>query len=137
MANVRLSATARNAMLNALRDRIDAGGSAGQIRVYDGAQPANSDAAVSTQTLLAVLTFSYPCAPDAALGVLTFSPITEDSSANASGTATWARLIASSGTPAADVDVGTSGATINLNTTSIESGGPVRLVSGSFTIPGA
>lgn len=55
--------------------------------------------------------------------------------ASATGTAGWARLAASNTAGAAgivDADVGTSGATCTINTTSIASGGPV--VASSFTL---
>jgi hypothetical protein len=136
MSNVRLSAATRNAMLNALRDRIDAGGAGGTIKIYTGLQPVNSDEAVTDQTLLAVLTFSYPSAPDAASGVLTFGTITEEDAALASGMANWARLADSNGNTVTDCDVGTTAATLILGTTSVTAGAPVRINSGSFSLPG-
>lgn len=137
MANVRLSTSTRNAMLDAIAAAIDAGASGGTIKIYDGTQPANANAAISTQNLLATLTFSATAAPGAASGTLTFSAITEDTAADANGTATWARIADSDGATVFDCDVNTSGATINLNTTTIVAGGPVRITSGTLTIPAA
>lgn len=119
----------RNSMLNAIRDAIDAG-AAGLLRIYDGSRPATGGAAT---TLLAELTLTDPCAGAAASGVLTFSAITADSSANATGTATWARIVTSAGTFVLDCSVGTSGADINLNTTSIVTGAQVSVTSATIT----
>jgi len=69
--------------------------------------------------------------------VLTFSTFTEDSSADATGTATWARIEDSDGVWVMDMDVGTSvpdpAPELIMNTTSITAGGPIRIDSGSLT----
>jgi hypothetical protein len=120
----------RNSGLNALRDAIDAGTGAGLLRLYDGSRPAKGGAAT---TLLAELTFSDPSAPNASGGVLTLSAVTADASANATGTATWGRIVTSSGTFVADCNVGTSGSDINLNTVSITAGVQVSITSATLT----
>ena len=135
MANFRIADTTRNAMANAIRDAIDGGAGPGTIKIYSGTQPADADDALGAQVLLATLTFADPCAPGAASGVLTFSAIVEDTQADATNTATWARIQSSAGTNVFDCDVNTAGATINLNTVSIVANGPVRMNSGSITIP--
>ena len=135
MANVRPTNAARNAQLNAIRDLIDAGAAGGKINIYNGTQPATGDTALSGNTLLATLTFSATSAPNAASGVLTFSAITEDSAADATGTATFARITDSNDVAVLDMDVGTSGASINLNTVSIVAAGAVRMTSGTLTAP--
>jgi hypothetical protein len=62
--------------------------------------------------------------------VLTLNAITQDSSANASGTATWFRIVQSGGSNfVLDGDVGTSGSDLNLTTTTIVSGQPVSVTS--------
>lgn len=134
MANIRITAAVRNAMLDALRVLQDAG-AASTLKLYSGTQPATADTALSGNTLLATLTFTDPAAPAASGGVLTYSTITEDSSADATATATFARIQDSTGTVIFDGDVGTSGAMITLNTTSIVTGGPVRISSFTITIP--
>jgi hypothetical protein len=135
MANPRPTNTYRNAQLQALADLIDAGAAGGKVKVYSGTQPATGDTALSGNTLLGTLTFATTCAASIAAGVLTFAAITEDSSADATGTATFARLTDSNDVSVIDLDVGTSGASINLNTTSIVTGGPIRLTSGTITAP--
>lgn len=119
----------RNAMLDAITTR--AGGSA-LLRIYTATRPATG-AAITSQTLLAELTCNATFAPAASGGVLTLNAITQDSSANATGTAAWFRIVKSDGTTfVLDGDVGTSGSDLNLTTTSITSGQPVSI--SSFTI---
>jgi hypothetical protein len=121
--------TIRNARLTVIRDAIDAGAGAGLLRIYNGTKPAAGGAAT---TLLAQLTLSDPCGTVSA-GVLTFSAITNDASADATGTATWARFVDSDGNWCADGTVGTSGADVNLNTTSIVAGQTVGITSAAIT----
>lgn len=134
---VHLVPAAQNAAANAIVDLIDAGAAAGSIKIYDGTMPADASTAVSTQTLLATLTFSDPAFGDAAAGVATAGSITSDTSADATGTASWARIADSDGTTVCDVDVGESGdgATVTLNTTAITAGGEVALTAFTFTMP--
>ena len=118
----------RNAMLDAIT--TFAGGSA-LLRIYDGSRPATGGAAT---TLLAELTCNATFAPGASGGVLTLNAITQDSSANATGTATWFRLVKSDGTTHVfDGNVGTSGSDLNLNSTSITSGSAVSVTSATIT----
>jgi len=134
MSNVRVADVTRNNRLNAVRDRIDSGPGAGVVEIRSGTQPADADDA-AVGTLLATLTLADPSAPNAASGVLTFNAITEDSSADATGTASWGRVKTSDGNTVFDCDVGTSGTTIVLNTVSIVVGGPVRITSFTLTDP--
>lgn len=127
---VGLATALRNSRLNLIRDAIDAGAGAGFLRIYDGTRPATGGTAT---TLLAELTYTDPCAPNASGGVLTFSSITPDSSANASGTATWGRAVDSTGAFVKDFSVGTSGADLNLNTTTITAGVQVSCTSAALT----
>lgn len=118
--------TLRNTMLDAI---TTAAGNAALLRIYDGSRPATGGTAT---TLLAELTCGTPFAAGASSGVLTLGSITQDASANASGTATWFRIVTSGGTFVLDGNVGTSGSDLNLTTTSIVSGQPVSVTS--FTI---
>lgn len=123
------STTVRNNRMNQVRDAIDGGAGAGLIRIYDGSRPATCGTAT---TLGAELTCSDPCAAAASGGVMTFSSITADSSANATITASWFRVVDSTGTCCVDGNVGTSGSDLNLNSTSIATGQQVSITS--FTI---
>jgi hypothetical protein len=123
-----MSTTLRNARLDAITTA--AGGSA-KLRIYNGTRPATGGTAT---TLLAELTCNATFAPAASGGVLTLNSITADSAADATGTATWARIVKSDGTTfVLDCSVGTSGADINLNTTSIVSGAAVSVTSATIT----
>lgn len=135
MANLRITAAVRNSMLDTLRTAMDAGAGAATCKIYTGTQPANADTGLSGNTLLGTLTFTDPAAPGASSGTLTFSAITQDSSADATGTATWARIADSTGTTIFDCDAGTSGTTIILNTASIVAGGPISITSATLSIP--
>lgn len=123
--------TLRNSMLDEITTAI---GASGLLRIYDGTggRPADADTAITTQVLLAELALSATAAPAASGGVLTFSAISDDTSANNTGTAVWFRVTTSGGSAVFDGDVGTSGSDLNLNSTSITSGGTVSVTS--FTI---
>jgi hypothetical protein len=123
-----LATALRTTRATAIRDAIDAG-AAGLLRIYDGVRPATGGSAT---TLLAELTLSDPCGT-VLNGVLTFSAITQDSSANNTGTATWFRIVTSAAAFVLDGSVGTSGADLNLTTTSVTTGQPVQVTSLVFT----
>jgi len=118
--------TLRDNMLDEITAVVDAGAGAGTLRIYDGTRPATGGTAT---TLLAELTFTDPSFSAASSGVLTADTITDDSSANATGTATWFRVVDSDATFVMDGNVGTSGSDLNLNTTSIVSGNTVSCTS--------
>lgn len=117
------SSTLRNARMDAITTAI---GASGLLRIYDGTRPASGGTAT---TLLAQLSLSATAAPGASGGVLTFNSITQDSSADATGTATWFRITTSGGTFVIDGSVGTSGSDLNLTTTSIVITQPVSVTS--------
>lgn len=121
------STSLRNARLDQITTAI---GTSGLLRIYNGSRPASGGAAT---TLLAELELSATAAPAASGGVLTFNSITQDSSANATGTATWFRIVTSGGTFVIDGSVGTSGSDLNLTTTSITTGQPVQVTSCAIT----
>jgi hypothetical protein len=127
-----LNATLRNNMLDQITTRA---GASALLRIYDGSRPATGGTAT---TLLAELTCNATFAAAASSGVLTLNAITNDSSANATGTASWFRIVQSDGTThVLDGNVGTSGSDLNLNTTSIVSGGPVAVSSFTITVGNA
>lgn len=121
--------TLRNNQLDEITTRA---GNGALLRIYDGSRPATGGTAT---TLLAELTCGSPFAGAASGGVLTANAITQDSSANATGTATWFRIVQSGGsTHVMDGDVGTSGSDLNLDSVSIVAGGEVAVTS--FVITG-
>lgn len=125
MANLLAFATAlRTARADAITTFA---GNSGKLRIYDGSRPATGGTAT---TLLAELTMNATVAPGASSGVWTANAITSDSSADATGTATWGRMTKSDGTTfVMDFNVGTSGADLNLNSVSIVATGTVAVSS--------
>lgn len=91
------------AELLGIKTDLDSGGGAAIIRVYGGTPPANLDTTHS-ETLLAELTMSDPSFADpvdaTGSATMTANAISNDSSANATGTPTFARLFESTGTTA-------------------------------------
>lgn len=120
------------ALRNARADAITTfAGASGKLRIYSGSRPATGGAIT---TLLAELTCNATFAPAASGGVLTLNAITQDSSADSTGTASWARIFKSDGTTiVCDCSVGTSAADIILNTTSIVAAAVVACSSATIT----
>ncbi len=119
--------------LNTKVDALAALLNAGFIDLYDGAQPATANTAVSTQTKLARLTFGTPAFGAGSGGVASANPITQESSADAGGDATWCRMAKADGTAVIDGSVGTSGANLNLSSVTIVVGAVVSVTSLTLT----
>lgn len=128
--NPKLSNASANAAADAVARLLDTG----YLRIYSGTQPADADTALSGNTLLAELRFNATSAPAAVAGVLTFNAIAADTSADATGTATFYRAFKSDGTTVVtDGSVGTSGANLNLNSVAIQIGAQVSVSSFTYT----
>jgi len=123
---LKYAVTLKNGRLDQITSAIS---TSGLLRIYSGTRPTNPDTALSGNTVLAELALSSAFAPGASSGVLTASTITADSSADATGTATFFSLLTSGGTRKVDGDVGTSGSDLNLNTTSIVAASQVSVSS--------
>lgn len=122
------------ATANAACDAMAALANSGRLKIYDGTQPANAATAVTTQNVLADLTMNATAFGAASGGVATANAITSDSSADATGTATWFRLYKSdNSTVILDGSVGTSNADLVLNTTSIVAGAAVSISAFTLT----
>lgn len=119
-------AALRNNRLDEITALLDAGAGGALLRIYSGARPATGG---TVTTLLAELTLSATSFPAASAGAMTANAVTDDSSANATGTASWFRLVDSNAVFVMDGDVGTSGSDLNLNTVSIVSAGTVSVTS--------
>lgn len=130
-----LATSARNAAADAVVDLFDAGAGAGTVEIRSGTKPANPNTAPSDGALLATLTLSDPAFGSAVNGTATANAITSDSSADATGTASWFRGQDSNGNAVLDGSVGTSGQDMNLNTTSIVAGAIVAITSWTYTQP--
>lgn len=126
---ISLTTAAKNARLDAVTTHA---GNASLLRIYSGAVPANANAALGGAVLLAELVAGSPLAPAAAAGVLTANAITQDSSADNAGTASFFRLYKADGTTVVMQGSATAtggGGDLQLNTTSITAGGPVAVTS--------
>ena len=130
MAIVHFAADLKNEVLTPIKNAIDAGGAAGTISIYSGTMPATVETALTTQVLLGTLTFAFSCGTIAG-GALTMDAITQDSAADATGTAAWARAVDSTGAPVMDLNVTVTGGggALTMNTTSIVAGGPILITS--------
>ena len=127
--NTQLSDVAANAEADAIVRLLDNG----YLRIYDGAQPADADTAVTTQNLLAELRFAATSAPAALGGVLTFSTIAAVVAA-ATGTAAWFRALKSDGTSAVfDGSVGASAANMILAALNIQADSQVSVSNFTYT----
>lgn len=132
--NPQLSNTAANAAV----DAVTALANTGYLRIYDGSQPANANTAIGSQVLLAELRFNATAFAAAVAGVAAANAIVDDSSANATGTATWFRVLKSDGTTVLfDGTVGTSGANLNLASVAISSGQVISVTAFTYTQPEA
>jgi len=113
----------RTTRITSVKTAIDAGSGAGRIII----------GTASMASTLAELTLSDPCGTVSG-DVLTFSAISSDTSANNTGTAAAATIQDSDGnTIVSGLTVSTSGANINLNSTSITAGQTVSLTSATLT----
>lgn len=128
--NPKRSNAAVNAAADAVCDLLDNG----YLRLYDGAQPANADTAVTTQVKLAELRWNAANAFGAATaGVAVANAISPDTNADATGTATWFRALKADGTTAVfDGSVGTASADLILNSTAITAGANVSVTSFTY-----
>lgn len=127
--NVQLAAATANAIANAVAALCDGG----SLQVRDGTQPATADTAASG-TLLATCTFANPAFSGAVAGVATAHAITQDASADATGTAAWFRVLALGGATVFDGTVGV-GANFDCNvvSTSVTAGDPFPVASMTIT----
>ena len=135
MAITRFSNAVKSTIALSIIAAIDAGGAGGTLQFFTGVMPSAPSVAISSQILLGTLICSHPVGTESS-GVITFGAITQDSSADNNGTATWARLSTSSGVAVADFDVSDNAGTgsIKLNTTSIVAGGPILITSFIITV---
>ena len=124
------------AILNSL---INLAGSTANLRIYNAPMP-SAGASIGTCTLLAEIALGDPLGTltsDANNYILTFNTTTPDTSANADGTAAWARITTSGEEWVADLDITATsgGGAITMPSTSIYHGGIVSLTSGTLTVP--
>jgi len=130
------------AALNAVLNAIDAGttDSAGQIVFYAGTVPADADAALSGNTVLAEVDLqadSFGAPTDAAPGAqatMNGLPLF-DLSINATGTVTFARIFDRDNGTVMQLTVGTSGTDIIVNSTAFQVNAAFTIIAFTLTMP--
>lgn len=118
--------TLKNTRLDAVDTAI---GASGFLRIYDGTPPANADTALSGNTLLAELALSATAFAAASGGTMSANAISDDTAANATGTASFFRLVTSGGTAIVQGSVGAGSGDLDLNTVSITINANVSVTS--------
>jgi hypothetical protein len=141
MANLFVSTGLRNAMMDTTG--FNAIFNSGTLEIRDGSQPANADQA-PVGTVLASVALPADAFNAASAGAVTKLGTWEDTSADATGTATWFRLKASGdlGTTNTtderidgDVTATSGGGDLELDNTSISSGQQVTINTFTVTFP--
>jgi hypothetical protein len=142
-----ISMAAAKAALDAIVDRLDTGtGANARVRIYDGTQPADPDAA-PTGTLLAEIDLGAAAvfgaaatgtggSANSATATATVLPKTQ-TNATAAGTATWFRAVNKDTTGVAIIDgsVGTATSDMIIDNASIAIGQTVKLNSWKVKLP--
>jgi len=134
-ATPRMSNAAAIAALNAMLALLDSGS---YIEIREGAPPTNVEDA-ATGTLLGTLALAadpFQNAVDINPGArATANVITDDSSADTSGTAGWFRAYNSSNVGVIQGTCGTASADMIMNTTTITVSLPISITSWNVTMP--
>ncbi len=128
--NSKTRVAGRNAALDAVLDVLNGG----KLRIYDGTQPTDADTALGAQVVLAELALNATFGAAASSATKTANAIASDTSADATGTATWFSLLTSANARVIDGSVGTSGANLNLNSVAISSGATVSVTALTVTM---
>lgn len=123
-----LSLPVRNARADVITTAV---GSNGIVDIYNGTQPAPGG---TVTTRLARLTVAGAFAPTTTNGVMVVNAVTQDSSADNTGTPTWFRVTTSAGVYVMDGTAGPtgSGADLTFDNTAFYATGVVQITS--FTI---
>lgn len=120
------------ATVNAQADNIGTDFATAVLTIYSGTPPANANTALSGNTALAAHTLTGFGAASA--GVITANAISDDT-IDASGTATFARLVA--GGLVMQLTLATSAAEVIVDSTTYTSGGTSSITSLVITQPAA
>ncbi len=128
--NPKLCAASRDLALDAAFDVVNSG----KFRIYDGTQPTDADTALGAQVLLADLALGVTAFAASSAGSKAANAITQDASADATGTATWGSLLTGANVRKFDFSVGTSGANFNMNSVAISAGAAVSATAFTVTM---
>lgn len=131
--NPKTAIASRNLALNAAFDPLNSG----SVKTYDGTQPTNADTALGAQVLLATNAFGGTAFAAAASASKAANAIADDTSIDATSTATWCTLIKSGAVRATDtvmdMSAGTSGANMNFNSVAFSSGAKCSITALTIT----
>lgn len=126
------------AMMDTFAAQVDAG-TAAVINIYSGTPPADANASLSSNDLLAQLTMSttaFQAATTAAPSVCTANAISPDTSADSTNTATFFRILdQSAGNVIAQGTAGVGTFDLALNTTAFTSGSTVSITAATVSLP--
>lgn len=142
MAELSITSAVAQGMLNGT-GLAEALGASPKIRIYSGTKPTNADSALSGNTQLAELVcastpFSGFTDPGAGSARATFGAIANDTSADATGTATFFRILDSAGTTVKmQGDAGTTGTALILATAAFSAGSTIAISSAYIELPKA
>lgn len=126
----------RNAQLEAIATEVNAGSGSAVLQIWSGTKP--SDPATSPAgTKLAEITLNDPVFDAAASNsmALDVTPAVADSSADATGTAAFGRIVNANGVGVLLLSVGTSGADLNFASLSFTAGTNIGITSLTLTQP--
>lgn len=123
---------------NAACDGIVARANSGFLRIYAGSVPANADASLGAATLLGACGFASTAFGAASSGTATANAISNDTAADATGTATFFRVVESDGTTIAwqgTVSASGGGGDLILTPAAVVAGVQIAITSLTFTVP--
>lgn len=113
-------------------------GTAAKVQIWAGSMPATCATAIGAQTKLVEITLASDWAANASAGSKAFSNTPINGTASGTGTAAFFRIVDNAGTTChMQGSIATSGADLNLDNTSINTGQTVSITSWQLTAPGA
>lgn len=121
-------------------DSIDIGAGSGHVKVYDGTRPASPATAVSTQVMLVDYTLPEPAFGNAVAvtgGATATAATISNTTAAASGTASWFRVFDGSGNAVFDGDITLtgSGGDLTMSALVITAGMDTGITGFTYTQP--
>ncbi len=128
---MKLSGQAVDTAIGAVADLL----AFGSIEIYDGKIPDSPETAASGSTKLSTLAFNGAAFKESSDGECVAQNTINPGKVVASGTARWARLLSSFGTPVCDVTCGKSGADLNFNNVEFAVGADLSIDSMILRLP--
>jgi hypothetical protein len=133
---MRIATAVRNAAADASVDLVDVGAGTAVLEVYSGSAPATIGDAPAGD-LLVSFDLADPAFGAAAAGVATVLGVPIAAVGVGDDTASYGRFLDKDGNALYDTeDIGTSGNTITMSTTTVSTGLDVDLNSATITMPG-